>query len=212
MSNDYYGGPPPQNPGNYAGQQHPPQGYPAPPHQAGSPYPPSDPAANPHGGVQQPYGYGVDPSMQQQQGAYGHPTPSAAGSPYQQYPPQGPGYPPQQQQGGYYQHQQPLGGDPYAQQQHGASSGYYGDASRDQQNPGNYASGQQPYGGEHHGQPTGPGAHDGQVGPDGERGLMSTVAGGTAGAFIGKKLGIGKLGGAAAVRFEPFCDCYNWEC
>lgn len=34
------------------------------------------------------------------------------------------------------------------------------------------------------------------MGPNGERGLGSTLVGGTAGAFIGSKLGLGKVGGA----------------
>lgn len=36
---------------------------------------------------------------------------------------------------------------------------------------------------------------------DGERGFGSTMVGGTAGAFLGSKMGLGKLGGAAAVSF-----------
>ncbi|KAF8249602.1 hypothetical protein K440DRAFT_202889 [Wilcoxina mikolae CBS 423.85] len=41
---------------------------------------------------------------------------------------------------------------------------------------------------------------DREVGPNGERGMGHTLMGGAAGAFVGSKLGLGKLGGAAAVR------------
>lgn len=48
----------------------------------------------------------------------------------------------------------------------------------------------------------------GRAGPDGEKGLGSTVLGGAAGAFFGDKVGLGKLGGAAAVSF--FCFFVFW--
>lgn len=80
-------------------------------------------------------------------------------------------------------HQQGPGGyaDPYAA--HGPSG------------PGAYADGSQPgygYGA--------PGGAPGGAG-EGERGIGSTLVGGAAGAFLGKKVGLGSIGGAVAVRF-----------
>lgn len=90
-------------------------------------------------------------------------------------------------------HQQGPGGyvDPYAA--HGSSG------------PGVYPDGSQPgYGGY-----GAPGGAPGGAG-EGERGLGSTLVGGTAGAFIGSKLGLGKVGGAVGVR-HPCPSCSSVE-
>lgn len=96
------------------------------------------------------------------------------------------------QQAAGYNHSQGQGGyaDPYGHPGAGPGAG-----------PGAYADGSQPgYGGYPGGAPGGtPGGAPGGAG-DGERGLGSTLVGGAAGAFLGKKVGLGGVGGAVGVR------------
>lgn len=224
---DYYGAPqpPPYTPpvGQYASP--PPNTYASPPPGAYQQQPPQQPYGAYTPDAKAPTGYydntyGATPSPQQpyypqQQYAYQQPQPQQpqqqqygyTSPPPQQpyYPPTGgdyyagsrsasatpsaasAGYPPQQQAYAVQQHQQPTyhqpqgpGGqmDPYAYQQ---PSG-----------PGAYADGSQPGYGQ-------------QPGAEGERGLGSTLIGGGAGAFIGSKMGFGKVGGAVGVCISSSC-------
>lgn len=136
--------------------------------------------------------------------------------PYQQPPYQQPSY----QQSSYQQpqYQQPPYGSqqnlaPYGQQPNPynrptsahSDSGAYGapptydrPTSAQSANPPTYGANQR-----------GDGQQQGEVGPDGERGFISTVAGGAGGAFLGSKMGnggamnkiLGGVAGAVAANF-----------